>query len=892
VVRWGDTDGPRLEYPRREAVTPVSDGARPVVFTLGRTDPLRGEGVRLRAFEDLATLGTAVDEESPAAVVLEHDPDGVDGLAALGAVRERHEAVPTLLWTATPDGTVAAAATRRGVTEYASAAADALGDRVRAVATDSHPSDGAAAADGADTGSSAVPTSVGDPTRLLERTDDGFVAIDGDWRFTDVDARAETVLGGATDRLVGRDAREFLPEHLHGPFRRAMRSGEAVTFERWFDSLDAWLLVNIYPDGEGLSVYARDTSEERRYRKALSTLLERTSDLMVAETETAVARTTVDAAAEIIGFDLNEVRRYDPTTGTLELLAATDEAGSVIAPPESVGLNEDLQGEAFATGETIVVEDPAGDAEGRYDGVRAAATVPLGEYGTLTVGSRDAGGVDGVDRDLLELLGLSAEAALLRAGREASLREYRAVHETVDQMVYTLDETGHVSLLTASMAERFGYDREELVGEHIGKILPPADVERGRELIRELLSEPPGSSRTYETRVYPNEGDPFPVEVDVTLFRRDGEFRGSVGVVRDVSELHRTRAELADERDRFAYLFEQLPDAVVEAEFVDGEPVARAVNGAFERVFGFEAETVVGEPLNEFVVPSSEAGNAGRLDERSRRGEIVREEVRRQTATGTREFLFTGVPYDTEGERTRGFAIYTDITEQRDRERRLQVLYRVLRHNLRNDMNVISGNAADLHEALAESQPRLAALADAIYERATQVADISHKAGDIQRAMDTDSVPYGVDLHRVVGQAVDRVGRRHPAADVRVDVPVIPVESTGGLVRAVENLVENGVVHAGDADPTVSVTVDTDAPTGFVDLRVADDGPGIPAREKAVLVDDDEITQLQHSRGLGLWTARWVVEASGGELWFDEREADGAVVVIRLRRADVSADEG
>ncbi|MFC7227050.1 PAS domain S-box protein [Salinirubellus salinus] len=884
----------------------MSDGAPPVVFALGRTDPLRGEGVKLRPFTDLVALGAAVDEARPAAVVLEHDPDGPDGLAALGALGERHPAVPTLLWTETPDGTVAAAATRRGVTEYASAAADSLPDRVRAVATDTQLGGGAAvvagddrndapdgadiATDGADAVSPGAPTSVGDPPHLLERIDDGFVAIDEEWRFTHVDERAETMLGEAADGLVGRDAREFLPEHLHEPFARAMRTGEAVTLEGWFDSLDARLLVSISPDGDGLHVYARDTSEERRYRRALSTLLERTSDLMVAETETEVARTTVDAAAEIIGFELNGVRRYDPTTGALELLCATEEARSHIAPPESVATGEGLQGKAFATGETIVVDDPGGDAEGRYDGVRAAATVPLGEYGTLTVGSRDVGGVDGVDRDLLELLGLSAEAALLRAEREASLREYRAVHETVDQMVYTLDETGHISLLTAPMAERFGYRREELVGEHIREILPPGDVDRGRELIAELLSEPPGDSRTYETRVYPNEGDPFPVEVDITLFRRDGEFRGSVGVVRDVSELHRARAELADERDRFAYLFEQLPDAVVEAELVDGEPVVSAVNEAFERVFGFEAETVVGELLNEFVVPSSEAGNAERIDERSRRGEVVREEVRRQTATGTREFLCTGVPFDTEGERTRGFAIYTDITEQRDRERRLQVLYRVLRHNLRNDMNVISGNAADLHEALADSQPRLAALADTIYERATQVADISHKAGDIQRAMDTDSVPYGVELDRVVRQAVDRVGRHHPSADVRVDVPAIPVESTGGLVRAVENLVENGVVHAGDTDPTVRVTVDTDAPEGFVDLRVADDGPGIPAREKAVLVDDDDITQLRHSRGLGLWTVRWVVEASGGELWFDERET-GAMVVIRLRRAGVSADE-
>jgi PAS domain S-box-containing protein len=849
----------------------------PLVFAIGRVDPLEGATLRISAFDDVPAFEAAVEREAPDVVVVEHDPPRLDGLSALESVLAATEGVPSLLWTDPPDGEVAAAATRLGVTEYATTSGEpSLAARVRDVA-------GAAADDDA-----ASPPGL---VQAIERIDDGLVAIDDDWHLRYANGRAESLLGLSSGGRDGEDVRERLPPSIRAPLERAARTGTPVSFEQSFESPDRWLLVSVHPDEDGLSVSLRDTSDERRYRRSLSTLLETATELMVAETEEAVARITVDAAAEIVGFELNGVRRYDPATGRLELLCSTSEAEAELSAREWVTPGEDLQGKAYAAGETIVVEDPEEGPEGRYSGVRAAAAVPLGEYGTLTVGSTEPGGIDGVDRDLLELLGLSAETALARAAREESLREYRAVHETVDQMVYTLDETGHISLLTSPMARRFGYERSELVGEHIGTLLPPEDVRRGERLIRELLSAPPGTSRTYETVVHPRDGEPFPVEVDVSLYRQDGQFRGSVGVVRDVSELHRTRAQLADERDRFAFLFEQLPDAVVEAEFVDGEPVVRAVNGAFEDVFGYDAETVVGEPLNRFVVPSGEDTEAARIDERSRQGEVIREEVRRQTATGTREFLFTGVPYDTDGERVRGFAIYTDITAQRDRERRLQVLYRVLRHNLRNDMNVVAGNAADLRAALEEADSDLADLADAIHERAVGVVDISRKAGDIQRAMDTEAVPYGVDLSRVVRQAVARVERRYPDADVRVDVPALPVFSTGGLVRAVENVVENAVVHTEDAEPTVRVSLGTGAPSGAVDLRVADDGPGIPAREKAVLSDADEITQLQHSRGLGLWTARWVIEASGGELRFED-DGDGAVVVFRLKVAEGGTEVG
>ena len=49
-------------------------------------------------------------------------------------------------------------------------------------------------------------------------------------------------------------------------------------------------------------------------------------------------------------------------------------------------------------------------------------------------------------------------------------------------------------------------------------------------------------------------------------------------------------------------------------------------------------------------------------------------------------------------------------------------------------------------------------------------------------------------------------------------------------------------------------------------------------------------TPLQHSSGLGLWIARWVVAAVGGEITAEDRDPQGTVVGILLPRAD--ADPG
>jgi signal transduction histidine kinase len=67
-------------------------------------------------------------------------------------------------------------------------------------------------------------------------------------------------------------------------------------------------------------------------------------------------------------------------------------------------------------------------------------------------------------------------------------------------------------------------------------------------------------------------------------------------------------------------------------------------------------------------------------------------------------------------------------------------------------------------------------------------------------------------------------------------------------------------------------------------VSVADDGPGIPDHERAVLTDGEE-TALEHGSGLGLWLVHWVVERSGGRLSFAENDPRGSVVRMDLRPA-------
>jgi len=105
------------------------------------------------------------------------------------------------------------------------------------------------------------------------------------------------------------------------------------------------------------------------------------------------------------------------------------------------------------------------------------------------------------------------------------------------------------------------------------------------------------------------------------------------------------------------------------------------------------------------------------------------------------------------------------------------------------------------------------------------------------------------------------------------------VEGAPSLTLAFEELLDNAVEHGTD-EPTVSISA-TETESG-VAVTVSDDGPGIAAHERDVILAGEE-TPLQHGSGVGLWLVKWLVRNVGGTLSF--REGDGTTVAVELPSA-------
>ncbi|MWV63747.1 sensor histidine kinase [Halorubrum sp. JWXQ-INN 858] len=204
----------------------------------------------------------------------------------------------------------------------------------------------------------------------------------------------------------------------------------------------------------------------------------------------------------------------------------------------------------------------------------------------------------------------------------------------------------------------------------------------------------------------------------------------------------------------------------------------------------------------------------------------------------------------------------------------LQVLSRVFRHNVRNDLNVVQGYTNLLEDRVDDERSRR--YLETIQETTDDVVAISEKLRVVEDVSPTDRTR--VNLVDVVHEAVDDV--RAAGVDITVETPseawIHADRSVGYPVREV---FENAIAHNDKRVCRLDARIDADS--SAVCLRVRDNGPGIPESEQAVLRAEEE-TPLSHASSIGLWLVKWMCELHGGTVRFDVTD-DGTTVQLRFR---------
>lgn len=780
---------------------------------------------------------------------------------------------------------------------------------------------------------------------VIERVDDAIYALDTEWRFSFLNDRAAELLAVDPDDVLGQTLWETFPETTEGrvgeEFRAAMNAGEASRFDIYYEPLARWFSVRAYPSDDGLTVLFYDLAAEeghdldlQRKQRLFEAVFEQTEDaLIVADGDRRI--TDLNPAAEsLFGYATDEVTGQPVATLYGEPIDDGDGDDAETTPPGEqpyVLTYERADGTTFE-GETLstTLTGPNGDAlatlasirdvssriayerqiEARNDALRRFHAITTDEDRSFeaTVEAMLDLGVDYLDVDVgifasVDTDTYAVEAAVPDDGPITAGDSFDLAATYCDRVIDAGEPVAFTNGTERDIATETAYGTEGFE-TYLGVPVVVNDTTYGTLCFAAREPRP----------------EPF-TDGDTAFAQIAAQWLGSElasnAFEAKLTALNETARQLmgAESREEIGEITTQRAAAVLDLpltgiwwddESVDGLVPATQTAAATELI-GDQPPFRPGDSVAWEVYTEGEARVYDNIEDA---GQLHNEETvfgsEVLVPLGDHGVLVTGStePHAfSETDRTLIDVLAATVTaalNQAEREavlretqaeleainEELALLNQVVRHDIKNDVEVILGYGKQLAAQLEEPEVKSV---QPILRAATHITDITNTVGEFLDVLGGDSDPElePIDLTAVVSDECRKARSTYEDAAITIDdeFPTkVEVAATELLSSVFRNLLTNAVTHNDKQTPEVTISGDDRGDS--VVVHVADNGPGIPADRREEIFGRGERGLESPGSGIGLYLVDTLVTLFDGTIEISDNEPEGSVFTLRLPKAD------
>lgn len=485
----------------------------------------------------------------------------------------------------------------------------------------------------------------------------------------------------------------------------------------------------------------------------------------------------------------------------------------------------------------------------------------------------------------------SAELALRATAALATARAERlaAIINTSVDGIIVISSRGIVEAFNRGAERLFGYPESDVLGRNVNMLMPsPHHDEHDGYLDRYLRTGSAhiiGKGREVEGRR--RDGSVFTLHLSVAEMEIDGE-RKFTGMLHDLTDRVQLEEQLRTSEARWRAVIDSAVDGII---VIDARGRIESFNPAAERLFGYTEAEVVGRNVHVLMPSPYQEEHDNYLGRYLSTGQAriigIGREVAGQRKDGSTfpihlsvgeinlagERKFTGIVHDLSGR----VAMETQLREQTSMAR-LGEMSAVIAHEIKNPLAGIRGAI----EVIGWRLPGGSADSGIVQEILGRIDSLNQMMKDLLLFARPPRPKWApVDVIELAKSTVD-LARRDPALaqivfSVSGESPEVVADAD--MLKVV---LHNLLINSGQAlEGRGRITIEVGSDDSICQLVVSDDGPGI----KPEIVDKvftPFFTTKSRGSGLGLPTAKRVIEAHRGQIHLQCPPGGGTKVTIRL----------
>ncbi len=727
--------------------------------------------------------------------------------------------------------------------------------------------------------------------RIIDSSEDLIFIIDRKFSVRFANSAGGVIFGTSADKIIGKTLDELFPPQIAARHKRSLKrifeSGKPEIIENLtsFPGRDMWLDTRLFPIAgkknkiEAVLGFSRDITKRKLAEESLAESEERYRAFSQATLEGII----LHANGKII--DINE-----------SLLQMTG-----FKREEAVG--RDMMDFIPAGEQPIVLEKIITRNEHPYDTKikrRDGSSLDVEACGK-TMEHRGRTIRVGAVRDITERK--KAEAAL----RESEER-YRMLIETMNDGFIVLDERHLVSYINKRLCEMVGYDADEMLGRSLEDFISTSNVKLFKSQMERRRR---GDMSQYELEWVRKDGTPLSTLVSPrSIMDEAGIFRGSFGVVTDITARKRMEAELSREIELLGVTLRSIGDGVIATDL---DSRIFLMNNVAENLTGWRYSDAVDRDINEVFNIIDERTHIRKevpVEKVLRRGRIINLENSTVLISrdGTmRNISDSGAPIrDNRGKIIGVVLVFRDTTKERmvqdelfkaKKIESIGVLAGGIAHDFNNLLTAILGNInlARHYSGSPEQIGEMLADAETAALRAQnltqQLLTFSKGGAPVIKTAPVDKVIVesadfacsGSNVHCVYGFA-------HDLRSVLIDEGQISQVIQNLVINSKEAMPTGGTIFISceNMSPPFEETL-PDPDRNYIKITIRDQGIGI-LPEHIQRIFDPYFTTKDRGSGLGLSITYSIIKNHNGHIRVDSERGKGTTFSIFLPAAEPSGE--